>query len=209
MTSLAFLVSFLGPVLLIVSINIVFFSLIMREIIQVSQRDANIIRPSLRAAVSLSVVFGFCWLLAGISTFTTNPLVTYAFVIMSSFQGLFIFIFHGIGKQELRDSWKSLPIFRWQFNKFTNTESQGRGKTESTTQDTPQVSKRYSTDEAGKPSKDYISGFDAGFRSACDAGYNHEAYLPGNGLSTNERAYSIPRVPEIEHGPLKKAESNC
>jgi hypothetical protein len=128
---------------------------------------------------------------------------------MSSFQGLFIFIFHGIGKQELRDSWKSLPIFRWQFNKFTNTESQGRGKTESTTQDTPQVSKRYSTDEAGKPSKDYISGFDAGFRSACDAGYNHEAYLPGNGLSTNERAYSIPRVPEIEHGPLKKAESNC
>jgi hypothetical protein len=197
MTSLAFFVSFLAPVLLIVSINIAFFSLIMREVIQVSQRDANIIRPSLRAAISLSVMFGFCWLLAGFSTFTTNPFVTYAFVIMSSFQGLFIFIFHGIGKKELRDSWKSLPIFNWQFNTFTNTESQGRGKTESTTQDAQQDEKQHSTNKM--ENKDYISGFDAGFRLACDAGYN-QAY-------SQENAYSIPNVPE--HGPLRKIESNC
>ena len=139
----------------------------MREIIQVSQRDANNIRSSLRAAISLSVVFGFCWLLAGISTFATNPFVTGAFVIMTSFQGVFIFIFHGIGKQELRDSWKTLPIFKWQFIKFTNTESQERGKTESITQDTPQVQKRHPTDKA----KDKDSNLGG------DAAYNHDSWL--------------------------------
>jgi uncharacterized paraquat-inducible protein A len=198
MTSLAFFISFLAPVLFIVSVNIVFFSLIMREIIQVSQRDANNIRPSVRAAISLSVVFGFCWLLAGISTFTTNPFVTYAFVIMSSFQGLFIFIFHGIGKQELRDSWKSLPMFNWQFIKFTNTESQERGKTESTTQDTPQVPKRHSTDK-GKDEED-SSGVDA-IRPACDTSHNHAF------SQEDDKSFSIPGDPE--HRPLKKIESVC
>ena len=206
MTSLAFLISFLGPVLFIVFINIVFFGLIMREIVQVSQRDSNNIRPSLRAAISLSVVFGFCWLLAGISSFTSNAFVTYAFVIMSSFQGLFIFIFHGIGKQELRDSWKKLPIFNWQFSKFSNIESQGRGKTESTTQDTPQVIKRHSPDNVHKMGKDYITGLDVNFRSV--SGYNL-AYAQDNGLGTNGNAYNIPGVPEREHGPLKKTESIC
>ncbi|XP_028393577.1 adhesion G protein-coupled receptor L4-like [Dendronephthya gigantea] len=208
MTSSAFFVSFLTPVLLTVFVNIVFFGLIMREIIQISQRDANNIRSSLRAAVSLSVVFGFCWLLAGISTFTTNPLVTYAFVILSSFQGLFIFIFHGIGKQELRDSWKSLPIFKWQFNKFSNTEIQGRGKTESTTQDTPQMPKRCSTDAVGKLREDYFSAFDAGFRSACDAGHN-TAYAKESILNSNEHNDEIPDLHEKKHSVLKKIESNC
>ena len=194
MTSLAFLVSFLAPVLFIVFVNIVFFSLIMREIIQVSQRDANNIRPSLRAAISLSVVFGFCWLLAGISTFTTNPFVTCAFVIMTSFQGVFIFIFHGIGKQELRDSWKTLPIFKWQFIKFTNTESQERGKSESTTQDTPQVPKRHSTDKA-KDSDSNPGG---------DAGYN-QAFSQENSL--NDSSHNISGVPE--HRPLKKIQNDC
>ena len=174
----------------------------MREIIQVSQRDANIVRPSLRAAVSLSVVFGFCWLLAGISTFTTNPFVTYAFVILSSFQGLFIFIFHGIGKQELRDSWKTLPIFKWQFNKFSNSDS--RGKTESTTQDTPQVSKRFSTDETGKLSKGGIVGSD----EACDAGYNR-AFTQENGLGPTEADNSLPSIPDTKHEAVQKIESNC
>lgn len=133
MTSLAFLLSFLVPVLLIVTVNAVFFVLIMREIVQVSQRDVHNIKPSVRAAISLSVVLGFCWLLAGISTFYSNPFFRYAFVVMSSFQGLFIFIFHGIGKQELRDSWKSLAIFKWQSRTLrSSTESNVRAKTEST-----------------------------------------------------------------------------
>ena len=200
MTSLGFLVSFLVPVLCMVTINIVFFSLIMREIIQVSQRDANIVRPSLRAAVSLSVLLGFCWLLAGISTFTTNPFVTYAFVILSSFQGLFIFIFHGIGKQELRDSWKTLSILNWQFNKFNNSDS--RGKTESTTQDTPQVTKRFSKGETGKLNKDSIAG------SACDVGCN-QAFTHENALGPTDADHRLPGMPETKHEQVKKIESNC
>ena len=45
---------------------------------------------------------------------------------------MYIFLFHGIGKKELRDSWKSLGIFNWKFlTASSSAESQNRcGKTE-------------------------------------------------------------------------------
>ena len=68
-------------------------------------------------------------------------------MVTSSFQGLFIFLFHGIGKKELRDSWKSLGIFQWKFSTSTSADCNARAKTEST-RDAPQVVTRPSAIES-------------------------------------------------------------
>ena len=48
------------------------------------------------------------------------------FVIATSFQGFFIFIFHGVGKKEFRDEWINLPIFHCQFFKSTSNNGTKR-----------------------------------------------------------------------------------
>lgn len=61
----------------------------------------------LRAVASLTVLLGFTWLI-GLFTFGPGDLaLTYLFVIFSTLQGFFIFLFHCLMKEKVRKQWKA------------------------------------------------------------------------------------------------------
>ena len=59
-----------------------------------------------RATVSVFVLLGLNWLFAGLAATVGTLVLHYLFTITCSFQGLFIFLLHGIIKKDFQDAWR-------------------------------------------------------------------------------------------------------
>lgn len=110
----AFVASFCVPLGLVMIVNSAIFIAALRVLIP-KQLSANIGRGAkmklLRAIVSLSFLMGVTWIFGVILFATDSEALQYLFVILNSFQGLFIFIFFGAktGRQRDVDGSSSKP----------------------------------------------------------------------------------------------------
>ena len=111
--------AFLGPILVIILINVVVFIIIIVVLIKhtrgtlARKKDSMSLRTVVRLMISVSLImflFGITWLFAAF-IFTINEvseLFKILFTIFNSFQGFFIFFFFGIFSKEARESWKEV-----------------------------------------------------------------------------------------------------
>ena len=101
--------AFLAPVLLLMAVNVTIFVVVMKEIYNLPRmREKSNRLPHLRATISVFVLLGLNWLFAGLATIVGTLVFHYLFTITCSFQGLFIFLLHGIIKTDFRDAWRAL-----------------------------------------------------------------------------------------------------
>lgn len=102
----AFYGAFLAPVLLLMAINVIIFLVVMKEIYNIPHMCEKANRLShFRATVSVFVLLGLNWLFAGLAATVGTVVFHYLFTITCSFQGLFIFLLHGIMKKDFQDAW--------------------------------------------------------------------------------------------------------
>ena len=102
----AFYGAFLAPVLLLMAINVIIFLMVMKEIYNIPHMCEKANRLShFRATVSVFVLLGLNWLFAGLAATVGTLVFHYLFTITCSFQGLFIFLLHGIMKKDFQDAW--------------------------------------------------------------------------------------------------------
>ena len=103
----AFYGAFLAPVLLLMTVNIIIFLVVMKEIYNIPHMCEKANRLShFRATVSVFVLLGLNWLFAGLAATVGTLVLHYLFTITCSFQGLFIFLLHGIIKKDFQDAWR-------------------------------------------------------------------------------------------------------
>ncbi|XP_074626971.1 adhesion G-protein coupled receptor G6-like [Acropora palmata] len=101
--------AFLAPVLLLMAVNVTIFVVVMKEIYKLPRmREKSNRLPHLRATISVFVLLGLNWLFAGLAAIVGTLVFHYLFTITCSFQGLFIFLLHGIIKTDFRDAWRAL-----------------------------------------------------------------------------------------------------
>ncbi|XP_068753478.1 adhesion G-protein coupled receptor G6-like isoform X1 [Montipora capricornis] len=107
MNANAFYGAFLAPVLLLMAFNVVTFLVVMKEIYNMPRMCEKSQRLSyFRATVSVFVLLGLNWLFAGLAAIVGTLVFHYLFTITCSFQGLFIFLLHGVIKTEFREAWR-------------------------------------------------------------------------------------------------------
>lgn len=103
----AFYGAFLAPVLLIMVINAFIFIAVMKEIYNIPHMCEKTNRLShLRATVSVFVLLGLNWLFAGLAATVGTLVFHYLFTITCSFQGVLIFLLHGIIKKDFQEAWR-------------------------------------------------------------------------------------------------------
>jgi len=105
----AFYGAFLAPVLFLMVINAFIFLAVMKEIYNIPDMCEKTNRLShLRATVSVFVLLGLNWLFAGLAAIVGTLVFHYLFTITCSFQGVLIFVLHGIMKKDFQDAWRML-----------------------------------------------------------------------------------------------------
>ena len=105
----AFYGAFLAPVLFLMVINAFIFLAVMKEIYNIPDMCEKTKRLShLRATVSVFVLLGLNWLFAGLAAIVGTLVFHYLFTITCSFQGVLIFVLHGIMKKDFQDAWRML-----------------------------------------------------------------------------------------------------
>ena len=103
----AFYGAFLAPVLLLMVINVFIFLAVMKEIYNIPHMCEKTNRLShFRATVSVFVLLGLNWLFAGLAATVGTLVFHYLFTISCSFQGLLIFLLHGIIKKDFQEAWR-------------------------------------------------------------------------------------------------------
>jgi len=86
--------------------NTIIFIIVMREIFKMPQGHEKHSKMSqFRATVSVFILLGLNWIFSGLAAATPLLVFQYLFTITCSFQGFFIFIFHGVMKKDFRDVW--------------------------------------------------------------------------------------------------------
>ncbi|XP_073342675.1 adhesion G-protein coupled receptor G2 [Pagrus major] len=105
-----FYVTVVAFVLLILLCNISVFVVVLIQIRQmrVNKRSANS-RSSLhdlRAVAGLTVLLGLTWALAFFSFGPAKVAMMYLFSILNSLQGFFVFLFHCLMKENVRNQWR-------------------------------------------------------------------------------------------------------
>ncbi|XP_070570479.1 adhesion G-protein coupled receptor D1-like [Ptychodera flava] len=98
--------AFLGPVLVIIAGNTVILGKIVRVIVSLKcntneEKHAKL-RSSARATVVLLPLLGLTWVFGILSINSQTLVFEYAFAILNSLQGFFIFLFYCIGSSEVR-----------------------------------------------------------------------------------------------------------
>lgn len=125
----AFWGAFLGPILLIMSFNVVLFTCVIVALIrhQVRKGKSNHYesykaKPKVKSVTvirllfsigGIMAIFGLSWLFA-IFTFSVTGIkdvFEILFTIFTSFQGFFIFLFFCVLNKEARDSWKQVFLY--------------------------------------------------------------------------------------------------
>lgn len=142
------LIYFLGPVFLLLLVNISLYILAIRAII-VAARQTKMVNPDMKErfylAIKLLVVMGLPWIFAVASTFTNALVVDYIFVILNASQGILnlcCFVFSKTVLNLLRGShfargsqYSSNRTSTFAFSRKSRTESVGSQKTSVTTTD--------------------------------------------------------------------------
>ena len=107
----AFYGSFVAPLAVMLLCNGSIFVAVMREVLR---RRAQIKGKSalhktfklLATTVGLATIVGLMWISAILFLIWNSTVLKYIFVILSSFQGLIIFIFYVLRSAEVRGAWK-------------------------------------------------------------------------------------------------------
>ncbi|XP_070189273.1 adhesion G protein-coupled receptor L3-like isoform X2 [Littorina saxatilis] len=112
---IAFYAAFVGPVGLILLINIIAFIMVIRQIIGMKDRKLNksdsfTVSQQLRGALGVAILLGLTWVFGFMAVSQAAVVFYYLFAIFNSLQGLWIFIFYCVMKKEARNSWlRALP----------------------------------------------------------------------------------------------------
>lgn len=124
-TSNGLIWAFFAPCAVIVVTNFVIFVFVVRKLfsIQAVKKKTKLqhLTTGLRSFSVLAPLFGFTWTLGFFSINEDTIILSYLFVIINSFQGLLIFIVHGLLNPKIQSSWKrKISVFRKR-EKFTTT----------------------------------------------------------------------------------------
>lgn len=112
--------TFLGPVLALVLFNTVVFVLVIRVLIKHSVRklkNANTTKKlkgtfkALISIMSIMSMFGLQWLFGALTIAEASLVFQWLFVIFSTLQGFFLFLFFVVLGKETRDEWLNLISF--------------------------------------------------------------------------------------------------
>ncbi|XP_077529770.1 adhesion G-protein coupled receptor G6-like [Haemaphysalis longicornis] len=133
----ALLYTFLLPVGLILTANVVVFSVVVFSIycrrqkgLRSTQSQVALAKAQLRAVVSIVFLLGLTWIFAYLSLLEEvssewGLLFEYLFVVTSSFQGLVIFLFHVAYEKTAREFWLEQIVYRiWPYSR---NESSNQG----------------------------------------------------------------------------------
>ena len=109
--------AFLGPVLALVLFNMVFFVLILRVIIRHTYRNVTDIQKKKKAQgtiktfisiISISFMFGLQWAFGAFTIEEASVVFQWLFVVFSTLQGFFLFLFFCVFTEEAREEWLNL-----------------------------------------------------------------------------------------------------
>ncbi|XP_058959688.2 uncharacterized protein [Pocillopora verrucosa] len=104
--------AFIGPAILIISINIVVFILVIRQMMGTRHIQNKTQFEKVKAGVKASAVvlplLGIAWLFGLLSISSSTIAFKYIFVIANSLQGLMIFIFHCLLNKQIQDAVKRI-----------------------------------------------------------------------------------------------------
>eukprot|EP00116_Pleurobrachia_bachei_P010948 sb/3471210/ len=107
-------VAFMGPVIIMLLANIIFFAFVIKQIFwrkQASTKGKMDRFKQMRAVVCLMALMGLGWIVGAFTIKGTSGLVfQYIFVIANISQGILIFYFHCASKPDVRNAW--LQSFR-------------------------------------------------------------------------------------------------
>ena len=108
---------FLAPILALILFNAVVFVLVIRVLVKHSARKLDDVNPKKRAigiiktmisVVSISLMFGLQWIFGAFTIAEASEAFQWLFVIFSSLQGFFLFLFFCILSQDAREEWLNL-----------------------------------------------------------------------------------------------------
>uniref|UniRef100_A0A8C7ZDG1 G-protein coupled receptors family 2 profile 2 domain-containing protein n=1 Tax=Oryzias sinensis TaxID=183150 RepID=A0A8C7ZDG1_9TELE len=97
-------------ILLILLCNIFVFTVVLIQIKQMKAKKVSAKGRSslkdLRAAASLTVLLGLTWIVGFFSIGPARVVMMYMYIICNSLQGLFVFVFHCLMKENVRKQWR-------------------------------------------------------------------------------------------------------
>nr|KAG5704342.1 hypothetical protein BaRGS_012651 [Batillaria attramentaria] len=104
----AFYAAFVGPVCLILLLNLVSFVLVLRVILGLTDKqETSQAAQKLRRAIGVVVLLGLTWVFGLLSIEDTSQIVfNYLFAVFNSLQGLFIFLFYCVFNTNTRAIWQ-------------------------------------------------------------------------------------------------------
>lgn len=109
---LPFQAAFLAPVLLILLINFIAFTLILRSLLSSGTKVTKNRKTSgltqARRGIAILVVLGLTWLFGILAIKDAKLIFQYLFCIFNSLQGLMVFLFYCVFSKETRRKWRSL-----------------------------------------------------------------------------------------------------
>ena len=137
-----FYAAFFAPVLCIVFINLIVFTVILYKLNTRPDssvgRDKNARYKRMKQAVGIMILVGITWSFGALAVSKARLTFHYLFAIFNSIQGFAIFSFYCLSQKNVRESWKAL--FTCNLNKlqkdksfYTNTYDRRRCSTASTT----------------------------------------------------------------------------
>ncbi|XP_022103402.1 uncharacterized protein LOC110986089 isoform X2 [Acanthaster planci] len=95
---------FVGPCIVIILLNLCILYIVWKSTINSTERigKVQLQRSSLRASALLLPFLGCSWVFAILHINYNYIILAYFFTILNSLQGVFIFLFHGLGNKEVR-----------------------------------------------------------------------------------------------------------
>uniref|UniRef100_A0A0N5C4T4 EGF-like domain-containing protein n=1 Tax=Strongyloides papillosus TaxID=174720 RepID=A0A0N5C4T4_STREA len=120
-TSSGFIWAFVGPIIIVVIVNIFILFIALKVVLSVRSRDRKTgskIMGWIKGSSTLLCLLGITWVFGFLSAIkSVEPIFTFIFTILNSLQGIFIFIFHillneKIQKALIKSSIRMSSIFR-------------------------------------------------------------------------------------------------
>ena len=108
---------FLGPIFVVLLVNVVLFVLVVRVLIKHSKRitveskDAKKYKNTFKTLIrifSIMLMFGLSWLFGAFTINYASILFSWLFVIFNSLQGFLLFLFFCVIGKDAREEWKSV-----------------------------------------------------------------------------------------------------
>ncbi|XP_071500571.1 adhesion G protein-coupled receptor L3-like [Diadema antillarum] len=115
-TDRGFIWSFAGPVALIIVVNLVFMVVSLRvaysgrAAVSKDATSSQDIKVWIKGAVTLTFLLGSTWVIGFMNLAEATLPLQYAFTILNSLQGLFIFIYHCLGNERVKKEMAKLLL---------------------------------------------------------------------------------------------------